>query len=492
MSQVTVDSGRSLGKLDRNVFGGFVEHLGRCINGGLFEEGSPLSDGRGFRTDVMDLARTLGVSVLRWPGGNFVSNYLWTDGIGPRDARPRRMELAWGAEEPNRFGTDEFLQYCAELGATPYICLNMGTGTLSEALAWVEYCNSAARSYWADRRRQNGHDAAYGVPYWGLGNEIYGDWQVGQMSAEEYVREASRWAKAIRRLSPDVKLVSCGLNGWDEWDGIVVEGMASLVDLHSLHIYTGSNDYWSNVLAPHQVERAIKYTSSCISRAVYNQRLSRTPRIAYDEWNVWYRTDDGTLEERYSFPDALAVATFLNIFVRNCDWVKMANLAQMVNAIAPIVTTKTGAFVQPIYYPVLLHAKAALDEAVDVYVSSPTVEGPPPSDRWQHRIADLGPFSTIDASATVGSGRSKVAITIVNRDPVSSDSVEVRLRGAAFSGEARVTSLTGGPHVPNRPAPDIEGVKLEEGSERGTGGTMLLTVPAGSFTVIESPMVATR
>jgi alpha-N-arabinofuranosidase len=474
------------------VFGGFVEHLGRCINGGLFEEGSPLSDSRGFRTDVLELLRPLRLSVLRWPGGNFVSNYLWTDGIGPRDGRPPRLELAWGAVEPNRFGTDEFLQYCAELGAAPYICLNMGTGALSEALAWVEYCNSSARSYWADRRRQNGHEAAYGVPYWGLGNEMYGDWQVGQMSADEYVREASRWAKAIRRLDPDVKLVSCGLNGWDEWDRVVIEAMASLVDLHSLHIYTGAEDYWTNVLTPHQVERAINHTSSLISLAVYNQRLARTPRIAYDEWNVWYRTDDGALEERYSFPDALAVATYLNIFVRHCDWVRMANLAQMVNAIAPVVTTTTGAFVQPIYYPVLLHAKAALEEAVDVHVTSPTVEGPEPAGRWQHRIDDLGPFSTIDASATSDAGRDRVAVTIVNRDPSSADPVEVRLRDAVFAGQARVTTLTASPGQAGRPAPDIEGVKLEEGFESGTDDVMVVSVPPASFTVIEARIAGTR
>jgi alpha-N-arabinofuranosidase len=492
VSRVTVDGGRSLGKLDRNVFGGFVEHLGRCINGGLFEEGSAMSDSRGFRTDVLELLRPLNLSVLRWPGGNFVSNYLWTDGIGPRQARPQRLELAWGAVEPNRFGTDEFLQYCAELGATPYICLNMGTGDLSDALAWVEYCNSSARSYWADRRRQNGHEAAYGVPYWGLGNEMYGDWQVGQMSADEYVREAARWAKAIRRLDPAVKLVSCGLNGWDEWDRVVIEAMASLVDLHSLHIYTGAQDYWTNVLSPHQVERAINHTSSLISRAVYNQRLGRTPRIAYDEWNVWYRTDDGALEERYSFPDALAVATYLNIFVRHCDWVRMANLAQMVNAIAPVVTTTTGAFVQPIYYPVLLHAKAALEEAVDVYVTSPTVEGPEPAGRWQHRIADLGPFSTIDASATSDAGRDRVAVTIVNRDPSSADPVEVRLRDAVFAGQARVTTLTASPGPGGRPAPDIEGVKLEEGFETGNGDVIVVSVPPASFTVIEARIAGTR
>jgi alpha-N-arabinofuranosidase len=500
VSKVTVDPGRSLGRLDRNVFGGFVEHLGRCINGGLFEEGSPLSDGQGFRTDVLDLLRPLELSVLRWPGGNFVSNYLWTDGIGPRASRPPRVELAWGGVEPNHFGTDEFLRYCAELGVTPYICLNMGTGTLSEALAWVEYCNSAAKSYWADRRRENGQAEPYGVPYWGLGNEMYGDWQVGQLSADEYVKTASRWAKAIRRLDPSIKLVSCGMNGWNDWDRVVIEGLSALVDLHSLHIYTGSGDYWNNVLSPHQSERAIRYTSTCLSRAAYTQRLSQAPGIAYDEWNVWYRTDDGALEERYTFVDALAVATYLNIFVRNCAWVKMANLAQMVNAIAPIVTTTQGAFVQPIYYPFQLHSESALDEAVDVRVESPTVEGPAPQpgDRWRHRIADLGPFTTIDASATSDTSRSKLSATIVNRDPESTDAVELRLRDGTFAGPARVRTMTGtdraanifSPGTADIPGVEIEAVNLEDGAEQPRGDVLVVKAPPSSFTVIEVAIAA--
>src|SRR5215475_4742298 len=190
MTRVTVDPVRSLGTLSPHVFGGFVEHLGRCIYGGVYDEGSDLADERGFRRDVLDLLRELRVGVLRWPGGNFVSNYHWADGIGPKDARPRRPDLAWGNEESNRFGTDEFLAYCSELGTDPYICLNMGSGTLAEALAWVEYCNSARNTHWAGERRLGGRDEPYGVRYWGLGNEMYGPWQVGMMTAEEYVREA--------------------------------------------------------------------------------------------------------------------------------------------------------------------------------------------------------------------------------------------------------------------------------------------------------------
>src|SRR5947209_4097614 len=163
VTRVTVNPGRTIGSLDPHVFGGFIEHLGRCVYGGIFAEDSPLSDGQGFRRDVLDLLRDLRVSVLRWPGGNFVSNYHWADGIGPADQRPPRPELAWGGVDSNRFGTDEYLRYCAELGTEPYICLNMGTGTLEEALGWIEYCNSARDTYWARQRRANGRDAPYGV-----------------------------------------------------------------------------------------------------------------------------------------------------------------------------------------------------------------------------------------------------------------------------------------------------------------------------------------
>ena len=451
-ARVIVDPGRSLGRLDRNVFGGFVEHLGRCINGGLFDWGSAYSDPRGFRQDVLDLLRPLNLSVLRWPGGNFVSNYHWVDGIGPRSSRPKRAELAWGAVEPNEFGTDEFLAYCQELGAAPYICLNMGTGTLSEALDWVEYCNHATGTEWADRRRENGHEPPYGVTYWGLGNEMYGDWQVGQLSAQEYVATAGRWAKAIRRLDPSAKLVSCGLNGLSDWDRTVIDGLTGLVDLHSLHIYTGSDDYWTNLLSPHQVERAVSYTSTFLSQAAYNRHVPVVPRIAYDEWNVWYRTDDGTLEERYSFDDALAVATYLNIFVRHCYWVKMANLAQLVNAIAPIVATPDGAYLQPIYYPFLFHSQSALDEAVDVRVEGRSIGAPAqPVGRWGHRLADLGPFPVIDAVATVDVSRNKVCIAMVNRQPEEGETVELRLCDFTFSGACEVRTLTEEPDQARRP-----------------------------------------
>ncbi|MGI9123036.1 MAG: alpha-N-arabinofuranosidase, partial [Rubrobacter sp.] len=210
MARIKIDPDRRIGELDRRVFGGFIEHLGRCIYGGVFDEGSSLSDDRGYRRDVLEAARGLRIPILRWPGGNFVSGYHWTDGIGPREERPRKTELAWFSEESNRFGTDEFIEYCRLMGAEPYICVNMGTGTMDEAQAWVEYCNGTGDTYWANLRRRNGHEEPYNVKYWGLGNEMYGEWQIGALSAEDYVRKAREFAKVMRWTDPSIELVGCG------------------------------------------------------------------------------------------------------------------------------------------------------------------------------------------------------------------------------------------------------------------------------------------
>jgi alpha-L-arabinofuranosidase len=293
-------------------------------------------------------------------------------------------------------------------------------------------------------------------------------------------------------LDPQAKLVSCGMNGWNEWDRVVIDGMASLVDYHSLHIYTGSDDYWTNVLQPHQAERAIRCTRALIERAAYRQKLTVPPRIAYDEWNVWYRQMTGALEERYAFADALAVGTYLNIFTRNCDWVQMANLAQMVNAIAPIVTSPEAAAVQPIWYPVLLHSQAALDLAVDVHVNGPVVSPdlPAGASRWPFRVGDLGPFGLIDAAATVSGpdvSAHSVAVTLVNRSP-SEEPAEVLLRDFTFAGPAQIRTVTAARPGDPRTLPDVETAQLEEGSEDPKDGMVAVRLPPRSFTVIEAAM----
>ena len=308
--------------------------------------------------------------LLRWPGGNFVSGYHWIDGVGPRDERPRKSELAWLAEESNRFGTDEFIEYCRVLDTDPYICINMGTGTIDEAQAWVEYCNGTGNTHWANLRRKNGHEEPFNVRYWGLGNELYGGWQLGASTADDYVKKGREFAKVMKLTDPSIELISCGQNGWSDWDRVVIEGLAAIVDYHSIHIYTGSGDYYRNVFQPHQAERAIRICAAMIEQARYNQRISRPIGIAYDEWNVWYRTRSAAdrqagIEEQYDLSDALAIATYLNIFIRQCKDVPIANLAQMVNAIAPIFTNPDGLFLQTIYHPLRLYAEHAQAIALD-------------------------------------------------------------------------------------------------------------------------------
>src|SRR5438552_16942815 len=197
-ARVKIDTERTIGDIDPKIYGNFIEHLGRCIEGGVFEENSPLSDANGFRKDVFDAVRKMNVTLLRWPGGNFSSNYRWTDGIGPRDQRPPRLELAWGTVESNRFGTHEFLEYTGMLGAEPYICANLGTGSWTEAQQWVEYCNSAADTAMTRLRKQHGRRDPWKLTYWGLGNEMDGPWQMGHRTGDDYGKSALEAAKLMK------------------------------------------------------------------------------------------------------------------------------------------------------------------------------------------------------------------------------------------------------------------------------------------------------
>jgi alpha-N-arabinofuranosidase len=438
--------------VDRRIFGNFIEHLGRCIYGGVFDEGSPLSDARGFRRDVLDAARPLRVPLLRWPGGNFVSGYHWLDGVGPPSERPRRSELAWYAEESNRFGTNEFIEYCRLLATEPYLCVNMGSGTMDEAQAWVEYCNGTGNTSWANLRRAHGYPEPHRVRYWGLGNEMYGTWQIGHMSAEDYVKKARAFAMVMKRTDPTIELVGCGHNGWSDWDATVLQGLAPIVDYHSIHLYTGSADHYVTVFQSHEAERAVRICAALIERVRHAQQIAHPISIAFDEWNVWYRTRSdadrkGGVEERYNLSDALAIATYLHGFIRNCRTVRIANFAQLVNAIAPIFTSPRGLFLQTIYHPLRLYAEHTRAVALDLHVESPTYDLPPgaeePGAGRVHHIATLGPFSLLDAVATCDESGRQLTLAVVNRDRDAAHSAVIELIGATASGGSALSEVNG-------------------------------------------------
>ncbi len=489
MAKIKIDLDRKIGNVDRRIYGGFIEHLGRCIYGGIYEEASPLSDSDNFRKDVLEAARPLRMPLLRWPGGNFVSGYHWVDGIGPQEDRPRRIELAWLSEESNRFGTDEFMHYCSVLGTEPYICVNMGTGTMDEAQAWVEYCNGTSNTYWANLRRKNGHEEPYRVKYWGLGNEMYGRWQIGALSAEDYVKKAREFAKVMKWIDPSIELVSCGQTGWTDWDRIVLEGLAPYVNYHSIHIYTGSSDYYSNVLAPHQAERALRNCRAMIDLVRYNQNISHPIHVAYDEWNVWFRerTPESKLEERYTLADSLAVATYLNIFIRYCQTVKIANLAQLVNVIAPIFTNKEGLFLQTIYHPLRLYAEHMQDIALDAFVECETYapQADQETSQWPHRVADMGPFNLLDVAVTCDTTGKELMVSVVNRDLEKAHTTTIQL-----ADNAAIASGVG--YEVNGANPDIvnsfeqpHNVGMQERSLDLAGQDVTYTFPAHSLTVLK-------
>jgi alpha-L-arabinofuranosidase len=410
VAQIDVLAGRPIGTVDRRIFGSVAEQLGRCVDGGMFDQESP----GGLRTDVLAAVRDLGVTNVRWP-----------------------LRASPG-DEAGRSGTGEFLSWCAAAGVEPVLGLNMATGTLDEALAWLEYCNGSGDSHWARRRRDCGHAEPFGVRYWGLGREMY-----RRRTAAEYVAEARRWASALKRLDPGIHLISCGQTGMDDWDRDIIDGLAAHIDMHGIHLYTGSADYWSNVLAPHYAERALSVAGALIDRARYVQGVEHEISVACDEWNVWYRTDDGQLEESYTLADALAVATWLNVFVRQSWTVRMANLARLVNVAAPIVTSSDGMFSQSIHHPFQLMASASEQIAVDTYTDSGArVHRDRAGERWPYRVADLGLFQRLDAAATTDPARRRLTLSVVNRDPRRAVRTRVRLLDARATGVMIVHEVT--------------------------------------------------
>ena len=497
MARIGIDLARRIGPVDRRIYGNFIEHLGRCIYGGIFDEGSPLSDARGFRLDVLDAARPLRVPVLRWPGGNFVSGYHWTDGVGPRADRPRRTELAWYAEESNRFGTNEFIEYCRVLGTEPYICVNMGSGTMDEAQAWVEYCNGTGNTHWANLRRAHGHPDSYRVRYWGLGNEMYGSWQIGHLSPEDYVKKARAFALVMKRTDPSIELVGCGHNGWSDWDQVVIDGLAPIIDWYSIHLYTGQADHYTTIFQSHQAERAIRVCAALIERARYAQRLAHPIHIAFDEWNVWYRTRShedrvGGVEERYNLTDALAVATYLHGFIRHCRVVRMANLAQLVNAIAPIFTSKEGLFLQTIYHPLRLYAEHMRELALDVHVDGPRHELPRDLEERTlgrvHHVADLGPFALLDVVATSDEAGRELMIGVVNRDRDRGHTATIDLGSAKATGELRAFEVNGADVDATNSFEHPERVGVREHRRAVTGHRFDYAFPAHSVTVLRAAL----
>ena len=497
-ARVYVDTRRTISPIDQNLFGSFLEHLGRAIYGGIYDPGSKLSDSSGFRKDVLNEIRQLGVPIIRYPGGNFVSGYNWLDGVGPKQNRPRVLDKAWNTIESNQFGTNEFLAWCKAAATKPLMGLNLGTGTPEEAAALVEYCNVEKGTRWSDLRRQHGVAEPWRVQHWCLGNEMDGPWQIGHMTASEYGMKAQDAARQMRDVDPDLKLIACGSSGplmptYLEWDREVLEHCYDYVDGLSLHRYFGnwerdSGDKTEKYLALNlSMERQIAETLAVCDLVRGQKRSPKKLWLSFDEWNVWYRTTGGDdvdgnrkeaphlLEEVYNLEDALLVGGLINSLLRHADRVKLACLAQLVNVIAPIMTNADGLFQQTIYYPYSWGLQYARGAVLDVLVDSPTYE-----------VEGLDKVGYIDVAGSLRGEDGKLSLFVLNRDLSKSHDVEVVWEDAAPAQVVSGTLLTGDDlkasnsfAAPKKVAPQNFTVSAAD------GGRTKFEVPARSYTVIQ-------
>ncbi len=436
-AKIKIDVDRKTGQIDPMLYGNFTEHLGRCIYGGIFEPQSPEADADGFRKDVIQATRDLGVTVIRWPGGNFVSGYHWEDGIGPRDKRPRRKDLAWGDTESNLVGTDEWLKFSKAAGAEPYICVNLGTGSLDEARNWVEYCNAKTGLYYSDLRAKNGHPEPYKVKYWGLGNEMDGEWQMGHKNAEDYSKYALEAAKLMKWSDDSIKLIASGssnyVRDWAEWNRTVLNKLHGYIDYISLHHYAGNYDKDHNTFMAltTRVENSIRITEGIINEVRSKYKMQKPIYIAFDEYNVWYRTfNEGKLEEHYNMQDALVVALYMNVFVRQSHIVKMANMAQLVNVIAPMMITNGKLWKQPIYYPLQLFAQNCQGSTLAAWVESDTYDA-----------GDFKKVPYLDVTAVHNDKKGELILNVVNRHKDKNIEASVMNQSGKLSGKATVSEV---------------------------------------------------
>ena len=389
-ARVIIDKEYVIGNTDPRIFGSFIEHLGRAVYEGIYHPDSVFADEQGFRKDTLELVRELHVPIVRYPGGNFVSGYRWEDGVGPKHLRPVRPELAWQVLETNQFGLNEFTDWAKKAGSEVMMAVNLGTRGIMEAKDLLEYCNVPGGTCFSELRKQHGYEKPHGIKTWCLGNEMGGPWQIGHKTAREYGRLADETAKAMNILDPSIELIACGsshshMPTFGDWEREVLEECYDSVDYISMHQYYGKREASTKDFLASSVDMdRFIHTVESICDAVQGKKHGKKRiQISFDEWNVWYHSNEADkklekwsshphqLEDIYNMEDALLVGSMLITLLRHADRVRIACLAQLVNVIAPIMTSDTGSFRQTIFYPFLHASRYARGQVLHTLVKSP-------------------------------------------------------------------------------------------------------------------------
>ncbi|ARC56106.1 Intracellular exo-alpha-(1-_5)-L-arabinofuranosidase [Frondihabitans sp. 762G35] len=502
-ARITIDRDFTIGPVPRRLFGSFVEHMGRCVYTGIYEPGHPEADERGFRRDVLSLVKELGATVVRYPGGNFVSGYNWEDGVGPVEDRPRRLDGAWHTVESNAFGLHEFAEWSKEAGVEIMEAINLGTRGVDAARELVEYANHPGGTALSDRRIANGAKDPFDIKLWCLGNELDGPWQIGHKTADEYGRLAQEAAKAMKFVDPSIELVAVGSSNsgmptFGAWEHTVLSHAYDEVDYMSMHAYYQEHDgdAASFLASAVDMDYFIESVVATADAVRAKRKAKKYINLSFDEWNVWYQTGLDTddqphnvskgwrehprlIEDSYNVTDAVVVGTLLNSLLRHGDRVSIANQAQLVNVIAPIRSEENGpAWKQTIFWPFARMAALATGQILRTSVDSDRI------DTERFGDADL-----VDVSATYDEETGRIAFFLANRSLEESADVSLALNGFAAGRVLRAELLEvpegGSRHTANTvDAQDAVGLVPLEGVTVD-GSAARLTLPALSWAVVE-------
>ncbi|MFN3949800.1 alpha-N-arabinofuranosidase [Microbacterium sp.] len=488
-ARITVDPRFPIGAVRRRLFGGFVEHLGRHVYDGIYEPGHPAADEQGFRRDVLELVRELGVSLIRYPGGNFVSGFRWEDSVGPRERRPRRLDLAWHSTETNEIGLHEFSDWLTKAGSDLMLAVNLGTRGTLEAIDLLEYSNIPGGSALSQQRIDNGRTAPFDVRVWCLGNEMDGPWQLGHRSADDYGKLAAQTAKGMRQMDPSIELVVCGSSGaqmptFGEWERVVLEHTYDDVDMISCHAYYQEHDgdVDSFLASAVDMDRFIEAVAATADHVGAVKGSDKRIDISFDEWNVWYidRVDSvkptaiddwpvapRLLEDVYSALDAVVFGSLLISLLSHADRVASASLAQLVNVIAPIMTEPGGpTWRQTTFFPFAITSRLAQGDAVRLHVEAPSID-----------TAKHGTVAAVDAVATHDADTGATAIFLVHRGREEAIEVTIDVSGLGAAEIVETHLLHDDDPYARNTLDDPERVQPRAVESRLEGGILRVTLP---------------
>lgn len=444
-AKMVVDKDYCIAEVDERIYGSFIEHLGRAVYDGIYCPSHPSADSFGFREDVKELVKELHVPIVRYPGGNFVSNYDWEDGVGPIEERPKRLELAWRSLEENKVGLNEFAKWAQGADTEVMMAVNLGTRGITDACNLLEYCNHPSGTKYSDMRIRHGVENPLNIKTWCLGNEMDGPWQIGHKTMEEYGRLAAETAKAMKLIDPSIQLVSCGSSGLDmptfpQWEAVTLEHTYDYVDFVSMHQYYGNrkDDSQDFLACSDDMDQFIRTVIATCDYVKAKKRGKKDINISFDEWNVWFHSNAADnditenhpwqvappmLEDIYTFEDALLVGLMLITMLKHADRVKMACLAQLVNVIAPIMTEAEGgaAWKQTIFYPFMQASLYGRGTALLPVIHSPEIA-----------TSGHGMITAVESVAVYQEESSEVTVFAVNRS--LHDDIELTVDVRSFEG----------------------------------------------------------